>query len=244
MKRILIFITLFIFFIVFFLFIKFDNTKENKIVNSEEFVINKVIYYSSANANSKKTNYQNPEWNLDVYQYTDIALYINRINSISDKNFISKIVVNNLKTNFEKDAFYYLEPNNFANWKINDFNLLKNNFLEYTVLNSSNIDNEQKYNIPLFFQDCSNPLTFRIVNYLSNNYKIVDNVLKYNGSLINILGYNVKDIEKVLTFNLEIYTKDGNKREKEIKLDIKFEDNEKSIINGEFQIEKNENIKF
>lgn len=202
----------------------------------QQFEVSKIKYYSSATAVSNTTSYQNPEWNMNVYQWTDIALYLNKIKDNSNENYITKIVLENFKKSDNLQIFY-LNPNNFASNVLNFDNEINDN-IEYNVINSSNIDNEQNFNIPIFYQDCSNPITIRVINNLSNNYKVSkDSVLKYNGSLIRELGLNVSELDNNLEFDLKITTKDANEKLENIKLEIPFEDEQRSIIDGDFEKE-------
>ena len=117
--------------------------------------------------------------------------------------------------------------------------------LKYNVINTTNSENEQSYNIPIYFQDCSNPITLRIVNYLADNFKVSnDNLLLYNGSLIKELGFRTKDLETNLSFDLKIITKDGETRTKNVNFDIIFEKENKSILDGDIDIEEKEDIRL
>ena len=73
-------------------------------------------YYSTANAISNTTNYQNPEWNLKVYQYTDIAIYLDRLNeNVTEKNYIMNFEILNINvTSPENKEIYYMNPKMFG----------------------------------------------------------------------------------------------------------------------------------
>lgn len=228
---------------VIFLIMKANMQDTTKSAENKEFSINRIKYYSSANAISNTTNYQNPEWNLRVYQYTDIAIYLDRLNEDSAKNYITGISLR-FDDNLENLAFYYLNPKKFGNSDLNADDLIAED-LVYAVINSSNFENEQNYNIPIFFQDCSNPITIRVVNNLSNNYTVPnDTILNYNGKLIKELGFGIRSLNKDINFNIEINTKDGNKRTMPINLEIPFEDSSKSILDGDFEKEISTDIRF
>ena len=207
---------------------------------SKEFSIYKVEYYSSANAVSNTTNYQNPEWNLKVYQYTDIAIYLNRINEESTNNYITSLCLSNFKT--ENSEIYYLNPKDFGNSNLNADYIIENK-LEYNVINSENSSDGQGYNIPIYFQDCSNPITIRVVNVLSNNYRVPkDKTLNYNGKLIKDLGFGLYNLNDEVSFDLEIGTNPGESKSTTIELQIPFENNGKSILDGDIKVEEKANI--
>lgn len=237
-------IVMFVLCIVFSM--KKDFSKPNTFEITDEFEIKKVVYYSSANAISNTTNYQNPEWNLSVYQYTDIAIYLDRINDSNDtkyQNYITELSLENFETDLENSRVYYLNPKNFGNSNLVEDDLIEE-LLEYNVINSENKENEQNYNIPIFFQDCSNPITLRVVTELSNHYQVSkDYTLAYNGSLVKELGLRLENLNQTISFDLVIHNK-GVGRAKHIDLEIPYEDKEKSILDGDIKIEKNKNISF
>lgn len=225
---------------------KKEGKTSKKIEPNKMFVVDKIIYYSSANAISNTTNYQNPEWNLKVYQYTDIAIYVNRINALNVEEFpeyITGVYLEDFETDLKNSKLYYLNPNDFGNGIINLDSIIEDK-LEYTVVNSENDDNAQNYNIPIFFQDCSNPITLRLVTELANQYQVPnDHTLIYNGNLIKELGLGINELNKRVKFDLIVVSKDS-KHIKTISLEIPYEEGEKSIFDGDIKIEKIENIVF
>lgn len=245
-KKILYIIIIVLILVLFFHFFYKKNKKVNISMPNDEFIINKLHYYSTANAISNTTNYQNPEWNLKVYQYTDVAIYFDRLNQkVTEENYIMNLELFDIEvSSSENKEVYYMNPLMFGKNELYLNSLIEDN-LKYSVINSTNSENEQNYNIPIYFQDCSNPITLRIVNYLSNNYKVSkDNSLVYNGSLIRELGFNPKDLDTNLSFNLKIITKDGKTRIKKVDFDIIFENENKSILDGDIEIEVNEDIRL
>ena len=233
--------------IILIIYKKSNISKKNNILkHNKEFLINKVQYYSTVSAISNTTNYQNPEWNLKVYQYTDIAIYLDRLNkSINEENYITNLELRNFKLNdYEKEEIYYLNPRLFGKNTL-DFDIKIEDALEYNVINSSNSENDQEYNIPIYFQDCSNPVTFRYVNYLANNFRVANNeTLKYNGSLIPKLGLTLEKLNDKLSFEIKIVTKDGNERIGKINLKIPYKNESHTIIDGDFETKERKNIQF
>lgn len=250
MKKKLLYFFVFFIIIFFIVLIAFfhnkDNDKKDNIKSNNEFLINKVHYYSTANAVSNTTNYQNPEWNLKVYQYTDIAIYLNRLdNYVTEKNYITNLEISNVKVNSpEKEEVFYINPKLFGKSNLDLGTKIENN-LEYNVINDKNFNNEQNYNIPIYFQDCSNPITLRYLNILNDNFKVSnENSLVYNGSLIRELGLDLNDLDSNLTFDLIVTTKDGKKRLKNIRLEIPFKNDNVNILDGDADIKENYDIEF
>lgn len=81
------------------------------------FSIDKIYMYSSANAIENKEN--RPIWNLNLYQYTDIAIYINNRSSdnLTYENSIKSLYIDNVKfTDVKKGdtELYYKNINDFG----------------------------------------------------------------------------------------------------------------------------------
>ena len=65
-------------------------------LNSKQtFSIDKIYLYSSANAANNET--KKSMWNLNVYQYTDIALYISGNATSKDQDTIKELYIDNVK---------------------------------------------------------------------------------------------------------------------------------------------------
>ena len=107
-KKILKFIVFMLLVIVLSVLIKINYTDaqrkvalENTIadmasLNSKQtFSIDKIYLYSSANATNNKT--KKSMWNLNVYQYTDIALYISGNANNKAQNTIKELYIDNIK---------------------------------------------------------------------------------------------------------------------------------------------------
>ena len=144
----------------------------------------------------------------------------------------------------EKEEIYYLNPELFGKSSL-DLETKIEESLKYNVINSDNKENTQEYDIPIYFQDCSNPITIRYINYLSNNYKVPnDKTLKYNGSLIKNLGLKIDDLNKNISFDLKITTRDEEERIQKIDIEIPYENKNKSILDGDFEMKVKKNITF
>ena len=229
---------------VIFLIMKANMPDNIKSPLDKEFSINRIKYYSSANAISNTTSYQNPEWNIKIYQYTDVAVFLDRINEAKAENYITGLYLNFGSPIPENCDIYYLNPQNFGNSNLNEDNLIDTE-LKYTVINSSNDENTQNYNIPIFFQDCSNPITIRLVNKFPNSYRVSnDSDLIYNGSLLRNINVNLEELKNSFVFDLVIDTRNGPTRAIPIQLEIPFEDETRSIFDGDFEAEKKVNIEL
>lgn len=221
--------------------------EENK---TAMFNVSKIQYYSDVNAVSNRTTYQNPEWNLNVYQYTDIALYIERLDDFSSENYIKSLNISDIKISDSKKGtqkLYYLNPLAYGNGdilNINSENEIKG-ILEYNIMNYENEDNDVKYSIPIFFEDCSNPITLRYVNNdILSNYVIgADEQISFNGSLLKRANILLEDIKADISLKINIITQNNETHSVDINIEIPLESTNKQIYDGPINIQK-ENLKY
>ena len=245
---------------VFFIFYKFIYTKQKSIISAENsytsfyeknkennFSISKIIAYTSAYGKNKNTNFSQEAWLLEIYQYTDFAIYLS---PKSDNIFIKKLWLDELEVTKSPTlgvtSFFYEDALKFGTEYIHsDFPF--ENSLEFTVLNDKNEDNIIKYNTPIFFADCSTPITLKYVNIVSSNFSLKNtNKLTQNGTLLNNL---IKDTSVInANFNFTIHLLDNN--DQEYKAVVSFEiplseDSKNILVEGNIlKIEDNLNINF
>ena len=154
------------------------------------FSIDKIILYSSANA--IKNEVTRPVWDLNVYQYTDIAIYINNHSDdeLDSENAIKTLYIDNIKLNGVKkgeQSLYFKNAPDFGKSiystveKKEDADSNKiGDKLEFSVLNDGDINYEKRQ----IYADCSSPITLEYVNNIVNNKIIsdIENDVKYDGS--------------------------------------------------------------
>ena len=206
-------------------------------LNNSPFKINKIILYSSAYGENKNTKFQNANWVLDIYQYTDIALYLN------SSEAVKSLSISNFKSNFGN--LYYLDSKKFGTEEILR-NYEVNPILEYTVLNDSNEENLVNYNTPVFFADSSNPITLKFVNMFAKNFIIENNEkLKFNGSLLEKAKIKLENLKTNISFDINIKNYNNEEYNTTIYLNIPIENKTTNIFKGNILEEKNnQNIVF
>ena len=246
-KKTIIILFLFILIIlVIFFALNWKRLFNNTITKSEEvakFYIDKTQCYSNIGAISNQTTYQNPEWNLNIYQYTDIAIYIGRLEDYNIDNYIEKLYINNINISESErgsQELYYLNPLNFGNSDISnlsDENKI-NDELKYNMINYDNKENDIKYSIPIFFEDCSNPITLRYLNSdIVTNYTIsTTELVEFNGSLLKNENIDLEDIKTNISFDLNIVTESGETHTINLEFEISLEDENSTIYDGEINI--------
>lgn len=224
--------------IVVFIFFSVDN--KEKIESVLTFNIAEISIYSGAGGENVSENYQNPEWNLNIYQYSDVAIYLERIVDFNDNNNIKNIYIDNIELGTPRlgtPKLYYLNPLEYGSDKIIESNEIVEK-LEFDIINSENKNNDIGYSIPILFQDLSNPITLKYVNSnIVNSFKISnDNKLIFNGSLLKKAQINPKDIENQISFCINIKTGDDRIITKKIEISIPLADNNgNSIYDGNIQ---------
>lgn len=213
-----------------------DSVSEIARLNSKTvFSIDRIYLYSSADANSNETN--KPIWDLDIFQFTDIALYINNRDEsgVTYENTIKTLTIDNVKFNGLETGnpkLYYKDVNDFAKLDINEENEIKDS-KEFNIVNSGDAD----YTKPVLYSNCQNPITLEYVNSeMKENTTISDisQPLTYDGSLLQKSGISLNSIKCNLSFRVTIVNNYNQKFVATVYIDIPLEDSftNESIYNG------------
>ena len=239
-----------------------DEVNEFYKLNSKTvFSIDKIYMYSSASATENKVN--RPVWNLNLFEYTDIAIYINSKSndSLSNENTIKSLYIDNIKFGSPKlgeQDLYFKDINDFGK------SIIKKNEesvdtkttikteaikdkLEFSILNDGDID----YSKPQLYADTSNPISLEYVNTNIKKNQIVSDISSdviYDGSLLRKCGVVLSDISSYVSFNINIVNNYNQKFVANVYIEVPLEDTVTgdSIYNGRFvkKIEGTNLIKF
>lgn len=212
----------------------YENNKE------DIFKVEKIIICSSANAidKSEEKNLSN----LSIYQYTDIAVYINNGEELTEKNTIKELYIDNISLEGNNaigtKSLTYKKPKEFGlKQEIQEAKESSN--IYFNVLHT-NVENEQaSYNEPTFFTDCSNPITLEYLNYgIKTNYKInEDSKISFDGNILESAGLSPLDISCKVRFKINIINNRNEKYSCPINFDIPLDD----IYSGTTMKAKNTN---
>ena len=220
------------------------------------FSIDKIILYSSANA--IKNEVTRPVWDLNVYQYTDIAIYINNHSDdeLDSENAIKTLYIDNIKLNGVKkgeQSLYFKNAPDFGKSiystveKKEDADSNKiGDKLEFSVLNDGDINYEKRQ----IYADCSSPITLEYVNNIVNNKIIsdIENDVKYDGSILKRSGIVLSDIKSSISFRINLTNNYNQKYMANVYIEIPLEDSVTgdNIYSGKFEkkIEKENYSKF
>ena len=229
---VLLFIEIFIFYNFIFIRYKNKTSIENIDIKIAEelknspFKVEKIILYSSASAENKNTNFQSTNWILDIFQYTDMAIYI------SSTEAIKALSVSNISLNNPSQKLYYLDANEFGTGKIfKNFEIQDS--LEFSILNFDNSDNSIGYNTPVFFADASNPITLKFTNTVFENYSIKNTEkIAFNGSILAQTPVKLDNLSNTISFNINIKDYNNNQYTTTLNIDIPLQNDISSILDG------------
>lgn len=241
----LIFVTLFIIYIT--LYPQYKN--DLKQTTNSPFKISKIIFYSGIIPNCTSFS-SNDNWNLEISQYTDIAIYIDNSNEVlSENNTISSLYIDNIsytkKPNKGTPSLYYQNPLKFATSTIYSDYIIDNH-LNYNILNFDNSDNFNYYSSPTFFTDCSNPIVLKYVNSgIIKNYTFSNkNKLVFNGSILKNSNIYLKDLNSQLSFTINIVSNSQKLYKYTANIDIPISNSENTLFDTNICLEQNINSYF
>lgn len=208
-------------------------------LSQSPFKIDKILLYSSISGINKNTNFQNTNWLLDIFQYTDIAIYL------TSNQPIKTLSISNPKFTSNSQKLYYLDSTKFGTDTIlNNYEITKS--LDYTVLNFENNDNSIKFNTPVFFADASNPITLKLTNTLLQNFSIPNSEkIVFDGTLFSKTNLTQNILSVNLSFNIEITNYSNEKYSTLLNVSIPLEECNSIISDGYIYLENiNLNIPF
>ena len=232
-----------------------------KLNSKTVFSIDKIVLYSSASAieNAEKR----AVWNIDPYQFTDIAIYINNRKDeyFNYENTIKEMYIDNVKFSgpeigfpnlYDKDindfgkSLYTTTEAKLTNEDTSEEKSLKTRIFEKTdenkisdkltfeVLNDGELD----YSKPETYTDCSHPITLEYVNNIKENHIISDinSDITYNGTLLRKSGVILSEIKTSLSFRITLINNYDQEFIANVYLEIPFEDTitGETIYDGSF----------
>ena len=257
-KFILTIITILLFFVVIFLaflviqkyilkknfendMLSFANKNQSTI-----FTVDSITLFSSADA-GYKTNTANNFTIQNLYQYTDIAVFIkNTAEEDTLENTLKKVTIENIQftntPNLGEPKLYFKGINNFAKSDIVEDNLITDSF-EFTISSSDEAD----LNTPTLYNNLANPLTFSYVNSnIKSDYTITDisSPITYDGSLLQKCNVNLEDIQCSLSFDILITNNLDQDFKTTVSIDIPLTSEDSSILDGNLTVKNDTTYQF
>ena len=173
------------------------------------FKIDQIIIYNSANA---VDNSNGELKNIDISQFSDIEVFINNKTNnkeLTAENTVNKIFIDTIKleANYDKGEKILNYKNPLSCGKYLNLENRTDDEISFSVINSNEQNNETDYNKPVFYTDCSNPLSLGYINkniltsceVNSNNAEI-----RFDGSILQNAGISLEELSFKLSFNLHI----------------------------------------
>ena len=210
------------------------------------FTVDSITLFSSADA-SYKTNTANNFTIQNLYQYTDIALFIkNTFDEDTLENTLKTVHIDNIQFSntpkLGKPSLYFKSINDFAKSDIIEENRMTDSF-EFTV--SSN--DEADLSTPTLYNNLANPLTFSYVNSnIKSDYTITDisSPITYDGSLLQKCNINLDDIRCTLSFDIYITNNLNEDFKTTVSIDIPLSSKDKTIFDDNLTIKQDTNYTF
>lgn len=225
---------------------QYNNTSKTEDISP--FKISKILFYSGIIP--KSTSFSNSNnWNLEISQYTDIAIYISNSGELTDYNTVKSLYIDNIKyikkPNKGTPSLYYQNPLKFATSSIYSDYVIDNH-LNYNILNFDNTDNFNYYSTPNFFVDCSNPIVLKYVNSgVMKNYNFSNkNKLVFNGSILKNSNISLEDLNSQISFTINIVSNNQKLYKYDMNINIPLSNSESTLLEENIYLEIENNSPF
>ena len=183
----------------------------------------------------------------NLYQYTDIALFIeSTAKKKSLENTLKEVSIQNIqfntKPNLGEPNLYFKSIHQFSKSELIDENKIQDH-LDFSISSedSANLDT------PTLYNNLANPITLTYINSnIKTDYTITDTSvpITYDGSLLKRCNVSLENIQARVSFDIYITNNLDQKFKSSVYLDIPLENEETSILNGSMTERKTINITF
>ena len=241
---------------------KFTDELDRFANKSSVFSLSKIYCYSSASGINNTEG--KAMWDINVSQYTDIALglSINNVNNdltnnLSDSNLqvvdaspkysVSRIYIDNISfsnNNTGTLSLSYIPILNFGLLSNEDLTeaISQQNKIDFNIVNDKETLLNNILQEPSIDKNLVLPITLR---YLNSNIKTdhtitnIEEKLAFDGSILKRASIPLSSIKNEVTFTIHIITKSGEEYMYPIHLQIPLqnEDNSKNIYDGSYSQE-------
>ena len=221
--------------------LSFANKNENTI-----FEINNITLFSTCDAKNKTASSTN--FTIEnLYQYTDIALFITSPSkNVNLENTLKKVWIDNIKytttPSVGEQKLYYKNINNFAKNDIIEDNIISDK-LEFSVTSedTANLDT------PTLYNNLANPIVLSYVNSnIKTDYTITDTTtpITYDGSLLKRCNILLNSIDCSISFDIYIINNLNQEFKCTVCIDIPLETDNETIYDGSITTKKDTNFVF
>lgn len=220
--------------------LSFANKNQNTV-----FKIDKITLFSSCDAKNKSIS--NTNFTIEnLYQYTDIALFISSSSEEKNsENTFKKVYIDNFQyITYPTDGepkLYYKNINNFAKSDIIDENLIQDRLdFDITSQDEANLDK------PTLYNNLANPIVLSYVNSnIKTDYTLTDtsSPITYDGSLLKKCNVLLNNITCKFSFDIYITNHLDQEFKCSVYIDVPLETEDKTIYEGNITLKK-ENANF
>lgn len=183
------------------------------------FSVEKIYLCSSANAIDNTSEQKLDK--LGLYQYTDIAVYLNnhKDNGLTEKNTIKELYIDDididLDYNIGKTSLVYtnllkLGSREELSQMITLAKNIQKDRIDFNILSTNEENKVANYEEPTFYADCSNPITLKYINEISAEYSVEKNTsATFDGSILEKVGIKPEDIYARISFRINLVNNAG-----------------------------------
>ena len=181
------------------------------------FSVEKIYLCSSASAIDKTDKKDLSK--LDIFQYTDMAIYINNFKNenLNNKNTVKELYIDNidlkLDYNIGETCLLYTNLLKIGSKeelaKIVQNSIFSSNEqterIDFNIVTTNEQNNSANYENPTFYADCSNPISLKYINKINREYAIgTDNSAIFDGSILAKAGVKPEDISARIKFKINL----------------------------------------
>lgn len=202
------------------------------------FNIQKILLYSSANAidHSEDQSLKN----MSICQYTDISIYLDNtatVSELTNENTIKELYIDDISFTSNQEmgtkVLNYKNPLNFG--KYEEIKEPENGRIDFNIVNTNSQNENNDYDNPTFYTDCSNPISLGYLNHdILTNYSVSKeaNTVSFNGKVLKEANVKLEDINYILSFKIHLMNHLNQKFVYNMKLNVDLNDNNGGIYNG------------
>ena len=178
------------------------------------FSVEKIYICNSANAVYSSSDASDK--NLGIYQYSDIAVYLNNYqdeNGLTNKNTVKELYIDNIEISIDENdgiqSLSYINSLEIGSKEIAPV-YTQTDRIDFNIVYTNEDNGSANYDDPTFYTDCSNPITLRYINNLSTEYVLEDDTSSsFDGSILEDAGISVDEIACSIKFKINIVNNDG-----------------------------------
>ena len=195
---------------------RFADDMEKVISKNEnpEFSIEKIYLCSSANAIDNTAEQKLDH--LGIYQYTDIAIYINNHKEevLTEKNTVKQLYIDDIEIdldyNIGKTSLVYTNLLKIGSKEelskmVKESKNKQADRIDFNIVSSNEQNQGADYENPTFYADCSNPISLKYINEISTEYTVPKNSSAvFDGSILKKVGIKSDDINAKIKFRINL----------------------------------------